>query len=192
MRIIELKLNPYFRAWLRQSVFSIFCLMLSFIWVNAQSETVEKPQVESKAFDVMLSTMIKESVPLMDVDKLAENQEKYVLLDAREFDEYKVSHLEGAYYIGHDKWDKSVLDDIDKDAEIVIYCSIGVRSEKIGEELMKLGYKNVYNLYGSIFEWANKGYPIVDNAGYPTMKIHGYSWLWGKWMTNDQYEKVYE
>ena len=40
---------------------------------------------------------------------------------------------------------------------IIVYCSIGVRSEDIGEKLKELGYTKILNLYGGIFDWKNKG-----------------------------------
>ena len=170
----------------------IFVLQLFAYQVIAQdSATQQKERIESKAFDRTVSTMIKHSVPLIGVDELHSTIEKYILLDAREMGEYEVSHLEKALFIGFDEWDKNVIAQIEKDQPIVIYCSIGVRSEKIGEKLQEMGFTNVQNLYGSIFEWANRGYPLVDNAGYPTNKVHGFSWLWGRWMTNGEYEKVY-
>ncbi len=168
----------------------LFLNQFSFAQVNSDSNN--KPKLSSKSFERTVNAMIKESVPLMRVQELKANQDKYVLLDAREVNEYQVSHIEKALYIGYDQWDDTVLSDLDKDAPIVVYCSIGVRSEDIGEKLQERGFTNVHNLYGSIFEWANQGYPLVDNAGYPTMKIHGFSWLWGKWMTNEHFEKVYE
>jgi len=172
----------------------LFFLIILCASSAAQETAVqfEKATIESKAFDRTVSTMIKHSVPLIGVKELHESQEKYIILDAREPGEYRVSHLEGAIFIGFDHWDSTVMENIDKNQPIVVYCSIGVRSEMIGEKLQALGFTNVKNLYGSIFEWANQGYSLVDNAGYPTKKVHGYSWIWGKWMTNDNYEKVYK
>jgi len=157
----------------------------------AQKEAIDRPAIESKKFSKLLNGMVKQSVPLISVDDLHTSLGDYVVLDAREVNEYKVSHIEGAKYIGYDSVDFSAVSNIDKDSPIVIYCSIGVRSEKIGEKLLDQGFTNVQNLYGSIFEWANKDYNLVDNAGYPTKKVHGYNWMWGKWMTNENYEKVY-
>lgn len=170
----------------------LLCLMfLNIECGTAQEEVVERPKIESKKFSKLLGGMVKNSVPLIGVEQLNDNKESYVILDARELSEYKVSHIEGARYIGYDEVDFNVVEDFSKDTPIVIYCSIGVRSEKIGEKLKQQGFTNVQNLYGSIFEWANKGYDLVDNAGYPTTKVHGYSWLWGKWMVNENYEKIY-
>ena len=43
-----------------------------------------------------------------------------------------------------------------------------LRSEKIGKKLLDMGYTNVKNLYGSIFEWANQGNILVDQKGSET------------------------
>ena len=50
---------------------------------------------------------------------------------------------------------KYKVEDIARESTIVVYCSVGYRSEKIAEELDKLGFTNVSNLYGGIFEWIN-------------------------------------
>ena len=83
------------------------------------------------------------------------------------------------------------LEDIPKESNMVVYCSIGYRSEKIGEKLLRLGYKNVYNLYGSIFEWANDKYPLVGSNGKTTNRVHCYNKSWGKWVTNDEIRTVW-
>ena len=105
------------------------------------------------------------------------------ILDCRENNEYKVSHIEAAKYIGFKQFSKQEFLTLfpNKNASIVIYCSVGIRSEKIGKKLQKMGYTNVKNLYGGIFEWKNKGYPIVDTTNTETEKIHVYSKRWSKW-----------
>ncbi|HCQ29365.1 MAG TPA: rhodanese-like domain-containing protein, partial [Flavobacteriales bacterium] len=52
------------------------------------------------------------------------------------------------------------------------------------------GYKNVFNLYGGIFDWKNKGFRVVDNQGKETEKVHPYNEKWGVWLTKG--EKAYE
>ena len=74
---------------------------------------------------------------------------------------------------------------------IILYCSIGYRSEKIGEQLKERGFTEVYNLYGSIFEWVNQDKPIVDESGEETKKIYTYSWMWSKWMMNSEYQQIW-
>lgn len=160
----------------------IFLFMFSFFQKSYA-------QVQSKAFKVLLDTMLSESVPIVSCDEL-KKMNHVVLLDAREKREFEVSHLKDARWIGYDTFSFSNLKDIPKDAPIVVYCSIGVRSEKIGEKLQKAGYKNVKNLYGSIFEWVNQGNTVYDMSGKPTTKIHAYDRTWGIWCNKG--DKVYE
>ncbi len=172
-------------------VLLLVCILSYNCSFSQATQQATRPEVRSKKFSLLLSKMVKEEVPLISVDSLYEHTEDFVILDAREKEEFKISHIEGAQYIGYDAVDFSAVEDLPKDTPIVIYCSIGVRSEHIGVQLQEQGFTNVQNLYGSIFEWANKGYMLVDNAGYPTKKVHAYNWAWGKWMINDSFEKVY-
>jgi rhodanese-related sulfurtransferase len=148
-------------------------------------------QVQNPKFKKRINFLLSESVPFITVDELKGNTEDYYILDAREPEEYKVSHIPGAVCIGYDDLDYSVLQDIPKDKKIVVYCSIGYRSEKVGEKLMKKGFMNVQNLYGSIFEWSNRGFPVYDENGETTAKVHAYNKRWSKWIDNPKVEKVW-
>ena len=130
------------------------------------------------------------SVPYVSV-AAASKTGNSLFLDAREKDEYDVSHLENAIWIGHKAFQAdSVLGKItDHNTPLVVYCSIGVRSEDIGKKLMALGYTNIKNLYGGIFEWKNKGYPVFDPMGKETEKVHAFNKHWGKLLVKG--EKVY-
>ncbi len=158
---------------------SIFALVLA-IGMYAQVA------VDSE-FDEMLNDLLSFSVPYVTVDEL-KALDGACLLDTRELEEYEVSHIPNAEYIGYNTFDESALENIPKEQTIVVYCSVGYRSEKIGERLKKMGYKNVYNLYGSIFEWVNEGNEVIDKDG-TTTKVHTYNKQWSKWL--EKGEKVY-
>lgn len=104
-------------------------------------------------------------------------------LDTRETKEFNISHIKGAKCVGYDKFAMSSVSKIPKDAEIIVYCSIGARSQTIGEKLKKAGYTNVKNLYGGFFQWNNSGLSKVNSSGKTTTRIHGFSKDWGKWIT---------
>lgn len=147
-------------------------------------------QVESTSYSLMLKALIKESIPIVAVADLNQKQiQSTTFIDSREKVEFDVSHIKGATWVGYDDFDMARMDDISKNEPIIIYCSVGYRSEKIGEKLIEAGYTNVSNLYGGIFEWVNQEKPIVDLSGKPTTKIHGYSKTWGIWLSKG--EKVY-
>ncbi len=44
---------------------------------------------------------------------------------------------------------------------IVVYCQSGHRSNIAAETLADLGYRNVYNVDGSMNAWMEAGYPVV-------------------------------
>lgn len=143
-----------------------------------------------KNIDSVLKKMNSESVPYIKVSELI-TKKNVVLLDAREKEEFDVSHLKNAQFVGYKNYDEKIISDLvkTKDQLIVVYCSIGVRSENIGEKLQKMGYTNVYNLYGGIFEWKNQDNIVVDATNQNTEKVHCFSKFWSKYLTKG--EKVY-
>ena len=132
------------------------------------------------------------SVPYIYVDELTKLKTPLILLDTREVEEYNISHLKNAIHIGFKgfKVSKTASLPIDKETMIVLYCSVGIRSEIIGKKLLAKGYTAVYNLYGGIFEWINKGEKVYSSKQQETPKVHAYSKPWGSYLLKGT--KVYE
>ena len=145
----------------------------------------------AKDYQSMLEALYSHSVPTLSVNDLGNDLESYMILDTRAKREWEVSHLPNAIWVNYPESDLSSLEDIAKDKKILVYCSVGYRSEKIGEKLLSSGYTNIYNLHGGIFSWANAGLPLVEDPQKSTKKVHGYSPSWGKWITNEKIEKIY-
>jgi len=143
-----------------------------------------------------LSELLKkhnnQSIPYISVQELAMPKTEAIVLDARELSEFEVSHLKNAIYIGYSKFQMDFIQDKikDKDQVIVVYCSLGIRSEDIAEKLKSSGYTNVLNLYGGIFEWKNKDFKVFNSEEKETDNIHVFNELWSKWLTKGT--KIYE
>lgn len=143
------------------------------------------------AIDKVLDKSNKHSVPYITVEQLKSTEKAYIL-DARETKEYEVSHLKNSIHIGYDHFNIKKINSTlkNKNDQIIVYCSIGIRSEDIGEKLLKAGYKNVHNLYGGIFEWKNKGEKVVDKNNKETENIHTFNKEWSNYLKKGN--KVYE
>lgn len=166
-----------------RKIHSLLLSVISLMWL---------PACGQKTFDEKMESLYRNTVPLItstDFNELKQNSEPYVL-DTRATKEYQVSHIPGAHLLDYDNFDEEDLKKIPKDAEIVVYCSVGYRSERIGEKLQKLGYENVHNLYGGIFDWKNQGNQVINNHNQPTDSVHAYNSNWSKWLYNGI--KVYE
>ena len=145
------------------------------------------------SFEDLKNNIVSKTLPLItaeELKKIETTKAPLLIIDAREKKEYNASHIKNSKYVGYDNFKMKNLKDVDKETTLVVYCSVGYRSEKIGEKLKKEGFKKVLNLYGGIFDWVNKGYPVYDNSGNKTNKVHTYDKSWGKWLTKG--EKVYE
>ena len=143
--------------------------------------------VGNKDFAVLLDNLLKHTVPEVSAKQIVESK-NVLFLDARKKMEFDVSHIENAIWVGYLDFDSCKLIGIDKQQPIIVYCSVGFRSEKIAEKLISSGYKNVKNLYGGIFEWVNSGYDIVNTQG-KTNEVHTFNKDWSKWVLKG--EKVY-
>lgn len=136
-----------------------------------------------KTIDSLLDKYNKGTVPYITVQELEANLEDYLILDTRLKEEYELSHLPGAIWVS-EKLNDTIyaFAKAKKDKPIVVYCSIGVRSEDFGEALQERGFTQVYNLHGSIFSWKNQGLPIINNTGKLTDSVHTYSKQWEKYL----------
>jgi hypothetical protein len=91
-------------------------------------------QVNNSEFKDHLDSLYRHTVPLISVGELKDlNKENLYVLDTRETKEYKVSHLKNPRHVEYYWFDMRKVYDIPKDASIVLYCSVGLRSERIGE-----------------------------------------------------------
>lgn len=145
-----------------------------------------------EGFSKLLNKHNTKSVPYISVQELAMPKTDAIVLDARELIEYEVSHIKDAIHIGYNHFNlENTLKLLsDKQQMIVVYCSLGIRSEDIAEQIKNAGYTNVYNLYGGIFEWKNNDFIVYNVEQQPTENVHTFSEEWSSWLLNGT--KIYD
>lgn len=84
-----------------------------------------------------------------------------IVVDMRNHYEYEVGHFENAVEIPSDTFREQLPMAADmlqaqKDKNIVMYCTGGIRCEKASAYLMHQGFKNVFHLEGGIIQYAHR------------------------------------
>ncbi len=126
--------------------------------------------------------MLSNSVEQISISE--EEVANYNVVDARSIDEFSVSAIAGAQRAEPESNEFGHLN-LNPEKPVLVYCSIGYRSEKIGERLLTSNPNlKVYNLKGGIFQWVNDGKSLVDTTGKTTQKIHTYNKVWAVWLRN--------
>ena len=142
----------------------ISCIMFSFL-----------TSAQSKEFKDVIDSYLSFQADTIHVSQLKQKN-SILYVDCRDRKEFEVSQIQGAIFHENFDWKNH------QDKTIVVYCSIGKRSEDLSIEINELGAKNVFNLYGGIFEWVNQGNPVYNQEGVQTDKVHTYSKKWSKWL----------
>ena len=145
---------------------------------------VANPMFSQQSLDDLLKSHNTKNIPYISVQELAMPKTDAIILDARELKEFEISHIKNAIHVGFNHFNKNSIKNIinDKNKPIVVYCSVGIRSETIAHKLKKAGYNNVFNLYGGIFEWKNKGFKVYNSKEQETENIHTFNKKWSLWL----------
>lgn len=98
--------------------------------------------------------VVAQVTPAALAEELEQNR-RPVLIDVREPYEWQICRIEGAQLIplgtlaGH-------IHELDRNADIVVYCRSGVRSARGVQLLKDAGFRHVRNLEGGILRWARE------------------------------------
>ncbi len=111
-----------------------------------------------------------------------------VLLDVRSEAEFMEGHLKSAIRTESLDEAHAALKPYSSDTPVVLYCSVGMRSSRLASGLMAGGRSMLWNLEGSVFEWANAGHPLVKAQG-PTRHVHAYDSDWGRFLQKELWSR---
>jgi rhodanese-related sulfurtransferase len=150
------------------SVSSFFFGLFGISWESVDEKIQrEFPGVQTVSADVLLRRYEAPGAKLP------------IIIDVREDGEFLVSHLDDALHLENAESISNVIAErgLSKDTEIIVYCSVGYRSASVAADLQERGFTQVLNLEHSLFEWANKGYPMTSASG-STDKVHPFNKAW--------------
>ena len=93
--------------------------------------------------------------------KMLEEDDKPLLIDIREDNEWAAGHAAGAIHLGKGIIERDIETKVpDKNAKMVLYCGGGYRSALAADALRQMGYTNAISLDGGWRAWQSAGMPI--------------------------------
>jgi len=136
----------------------LICLPLAVLCLSLIAEAADKT-----ATDLIKDARaaIKEISPAQ-VKKFIDDKDRVTILDVRDRDEFETGHIPGAINISRGTLEfKAAILLPDRNASVVVYCGVDLRSPLATKTLNDLGYKNAINLAGGLQAWKTAGYPVV-------------------------------
>ncbi len=111
-------------------------------------------------------------VTATEFNELSDDPET-VIIDMRNHYEFEVGHFENAIEIPSDTFREQLpmavdMMNTDKEKNIIMYCTGGIRCEKASAYMLHRGFKNVFHLEGGIINYVNQ----VKEKNLPN-KFHG-------------------
>jgi sulfur-carrier protein adenylyltransferase/sulfurtransferase len=94
------------------------------------------------------------------LDELLRSSDPPMLVDVRTSAEFALGHLPGAASIPSNQLVERAAE-LSKARTVVLYCSVGARSDRAGRELRELGFTRVRHLHGGLAAWASEVDPTI-------------------------------
>ena len=100
------------------------------------------------------------SLPPEEFLEAYQKAEKGIIIDVREFFEYKTSRLKNAINIPSSGDLDCAADTIARNDDLFFYCTSGFRSKRVAKFFSGKGFAKIYSLDGGIMAWRKAGLPV--------------------------------
>ncbi|OEK02246.1 hypothetical protein BFP97_12280 [Roseivirga sp. 4D4] len=110
-----------------------------------------------------------ERVDALEASELL-TESPFTILDVRDEKEFKVSHLKGAI-----RYEESLLKDLRSDEPVMVYCTVGLRSNQVAKALREEGFDRIIELQDGLIGWSNAELPLINSRNELTDSVHVYS-----------------
>jgi len=139
----------------------VFAILCSFISADAFGlENMGKEKTQKKGFIASSyeSGYSFENIGAQDLEKMLHDKEDFVLIDVHIPEQRHIQGTDDFIPFNAIEGNKDRLPE--KDKKIVVYCRTGSMSAQAAQELVDMGYTNVYNLDGGTAGWRESGFKI--------------------------------
>lgn len=95
-----------------------------------------------------------------EFQKAYQNSSNALLIDVREFFEYRKSRIEKAVNIPSSGNLDLAADTLNKESSLFLYCTSGFRSKRVARSFYDKGFHKLYSLEGGITAWKKNRLPV--------------------------------
>jgi sulfur-carrier protein adenylyltransferase/sulfurtransferase len=118
----------------------------------------------ARKYDQLFET-VRQNVEEIDVlalkDAIDNDDQKPIIVDVRERDEWEQGHVPGAKFIPRGFLEMRIEEQVpEKDQPVYLYCAGGVRSVFAAQALQQLGYDHAVSVSGGFGAWKDAGHPF--------------------------------
>jgi rhodanese-related sulfurtransferase len=140
---------------------SAIILLLAMILTISGSSHAATADKSSDQLVKEAKATIKE-ISVYDVKSMIDRKEKMILLDVRDKNEFEDGSIPGAINVSRGMLEfKVALIIPDKNAKIIVFCSLDLRGPLATRTLNEMGYMNAMNMRGGLKTWKEAGYAIA-------------------------------
>ena len=100
------------------------------------------------------------SLKPVEFQKALNSDNKALLIDVREYFEFKKSRIDHAVNIPSSGNLDVPADTLDKESSLFLYCTSGFRSKRVAKHFYDKGFLKLYSLDGGIIAWKKEGLPV--------------------------------
>jgi len=165
-----------------------------FILLLAVPATVGWAAGNYENYDAYLESLYRDTVPAIapeEAEVRIASESDTVVLDVRSDPERSVSFIDGSEFFNFEDFDLEPFLALSRDTPVILYCAVGYRSERVGEEFISAGFTDVVHVYGGIIEWYNRGLPVENGSALEGATeqgadppVHGREPKWGRWVAD--------
>ena len=124
----------------------LLVFLMMFVMLASGCAANQEPGTDNDATGVIM-------INAEDAKSRLDSAEGIILVDVRTPEEFRDGHIPGAILLPVDEISTNAETVIpDKEATYFIYCRSGNRSAAAADQLVEMGYENVYDL-GGINDW---------------------------------------
>jgi len=89
------------------------------------------------------------------------NDDRTILIDVREPNEFASGHIENAKHIPYGRLEEKIYElEPHQESPIIVVCQTGTRSQPACKKLTQRGFTQIYEMKGGMLAWQDMKYPV--------------------------------